>query len=230
VNAESPLVAASGPPPLRDTKPIGKDRITLTPAEVVEYYRVRVPQLSQRGRNWRGPCALHRGKRASLSVEQETGRWFCHSKCGHGGSIFDFEMLLTGADFKMALASVYAIVGRPLPERARMTRDELRTAQEAIIREQRERQDAEHFASAAMLMLEGELERLPADSPERRTWTRILDTLRTNPVAVLQHCKDNDANCVAAWVCAGREYEQRVQLRLAYVIMQMASEDVTDAA
>ena len=61
-------------------------------------------------------------------------------------------------------------------------------------------------------------------------WTDILDTLRADPVAIYRRCKGNDADFAAAWVRAGREHERRVQLRLAKIIMCMASEGVNNAA
>ena len=114
-------------------------------------------------------------------------------------------------------------------ERARMTREEWRAAQEAIERKQREQSDAEHSASAATIMLEDELERLPSDSSERRTWIRILETLRADPVAIYRLCKANDEKFAAAWVHAGRELERRVHIRLAELIMQMGSEATDEA-
>jgi hypothetical protein len=39
--------------------------------------------------------------------------WYCHSQCGRGGSLFDLEMALTGADFHSAANEVRRIVGRP---------------------------------------------------------------------------------------------------------------------
>jgi putative DNA primase/helicase len=85
----------------------------LTPLEVSEYYRVRVPHLEQRGSEWRAGCPIHNGKDPNFSVNAETGLWMCHSQCGRGGSIYDLEMALTGADFPDAAREVRRIVGRP---------------------------------------------------------------------------------------------------------------------
>jgi len=139
-------------------------------------------------------------------------------------------MILTGTDFKGALASVYAIIGRPMPERTRLSRAEWRVAQEAAEQEECEYRDAEHFASIATLLLEADLERLPPDSHERRKWTLILDTLRVDPVAIYRRYKDNDQQLAAAFIRAGRDRERRVQVRVARVIMRMASEGVNHAA
>jgi DNA primase len=83
------------------------------PAEVAAYYRVRAPKIHQRGkREWRGACPIHKGTGDNFSVEAETGRWYCHSKCGRGGDLLDFEMTTTGSQFVEARAEVFRIVGR----------------------------------------------------------------------------------------------------------------------
>src|SRR5579862_1452866 len=151
------MAATIGPNASRSAKPMFRPRIAFSRAELAAYYRVRFPRLSQRGRHWRGPCPLHRGDGQSFSVNPETGCWFCFSRCG-GGSLLDFEMVLSGADFKTALAAVHAIVGRPIPELARMTHAEWRAVLEAQKREEREREEAIRFAGVAVLILEDELE------------------------------------------------------------------------
>lgn len=133
--------------------------IAFTSGEVSKYYAARVPHLKQRRTaEWRGPCPLHHGKHHNFAVEFGTGRWFCHSQCRRGGTLIDLEMALTGADFRAALAAVHAVVGRPMPERVRMTREEWRAIREGREREERERCEAEYFAGAAILLLEGELD------------------------------------------------------------------------
>jgi putative DNA primase/helicase len=85
----------------------------LTPSEVSEYYRVRMPRLDQRGNEWLAGCPIHNGKDPNFSVNAETGLWMCHSQCGRGGSIYDLEMALSSADFPDAAREVRRIVGRP---------------------------------------------------------------------------------------------------------------------
>ena len=85
----------------------------LTPAEVSAYYAARVPYLPQRGHQWRCPCPIHQGKNDNFTVEAETGKWYCHSKCDRGGSIYDLEMELSNSDFRTAANEVRRIVGRP---------------------------------------------------------------------------------------------------------------------
>jgi CHC2 zinc finger len=82
-------------------------------AEVSTYYSIRVPNMGQRGGEWRAPCPIHCGKRESFAVNSENGLWRCHSKCGKGGNILSLEMELSGADFKAAAAQVDRILGRP---------------------------------------------------------------------------------------------------------------------
>lgn len=84
----------------------------LTPSEVAEYYRVRMPGLEQRGNEWRAGCPIHDGKDPNFSVNAETGLWMCHSQCGRGGSIYDLEMALSSTDFPDAAREVRRIVGR----------------------------------------------------------------------------------------------------------------------
>jgi putative DNA primase/helicase len=83
-------------------------------SEVAVYYAARVPKLQQRGHEWRGPCPVHNGDGDNFSVNSETGKWYCHSQCGRGGSVFDLEMALTNVDFPPAANEVRRIIGRPL--------------------------------------------------------------------------------------------------------------------
>ena len=117
-----------------------------------------------------------------------------------------------------------------MTERSRISRDEWTAAKQAQEREEVERDEAAYFAGAAILLLEGELERLPVDSSERRTWTHILDTLKAEPVTIYRIFARNDARAAAAWVQAGLEHERRVHLRLGELIMQMVPKEISDAA
>jgi hypothetical protein len=83
-----------------------------TPAEISKYYAARVPDLPQRGTEWRGGCPIHHGKDPNFAVNPETGQSYCHSQCGRGWDIISLEMELSGVDFSHALARVEAIVGR----------------------------------------------------------------------------------------------------------------------
>jgi DNA primase len=83
-----------------------------TSAEVVRYYAIRLPEFRQSGREWRGPCPLHHGKRDSFAINSETGDWYCHSDCGRGGSLIGFEIELTGKPLAEAAAEARALVGR----------------------------------------------------------------------------------------------------------------------
>ena len=87
-------------------------RQLLSAVELFSYYRTRVPGLKMQGREWRGPCPIHEGKRDSFSVSAETGLWRCFSECADGGSIFDLEMKLAGRPFPEARTEVERIVGR----------------------------------------------------------------------------------------------------------------------
>ena len=85
---------------------------TYTPEQVAAYYAGRAPRVRQHGREWRGPCPLHDGNDDNFAVKSETGMWYCHSLCQRGGSMVDFEMALTGSDFRRAAAEVDRIVGQ----------------------------------------------------------------------------------------------------------------------
>jgi len=88
--------------------------VLLTPAKVARYYRIRLPRLRQTDADeWRGPCPIHGGQRDSFAVERQTGRWYCHSECARGGSVYDLEMALSDCDFATAAAEVRGIVGGP---------------------------------------------------------------------------------------------------------------------
>jgi hypothetical protein len=82
------------------------------PGEIARYYKVQAPGIRQRGKEWRGPCPLHQGKRDSFAINPRTGEWFCHSECGRGGSLIDFEIELGGRAFAEAAREVRAICGR----------------------------------------------------------------------------------------------------------------------
>jgi len=87
--------------------------LKFTHAEVAAYYAQRIPDLKQSDYvEWRGRCPLHDGDDDNFAVNPRNGLWFCHSRCGRGGSIFDLEMALSETDFKTAKAEVFRIVGR----------------------------------------------------------------------------------------------------------------------
>jgi len=85
----------------------------LTPQEISNYIRERLPGLEQSGEELRWRCPVHGGEGMNFTISATTGMWYCHSQCGRGGSLFDLEMALTGADFHSAANEVRRIVGRP---------------------------------------------------------------------------------------------------------------------
>ena len=88
--------------------------VAWTPAEVAAYWSAAYPDLRQHGAEWRGKCPLHSGRRDSFAVSPASGVWCCHSECGRGGSLIDFEMKRTGCSFPDALKAAQQIVGRPV--------------------------------------------------------------------------------------------------------------------
>jgi uncharacterized protein (DUF927 family) len=87
--------------------------LSFSPTEVRCYYGARVPALKQTSApEWRGPCVLHDGRDPNLAINAATGEWYCHSQCGRGGDIIEFEREYAGVDFVEAKQRVYDIVGR----------------------------------------------------------------------------------------------------------------------
>lgn len=84
-----------------------------TSAEIQHYYAIRVPAAIQKGRQWRGPCPVHRGKDPNFSVESNTGMASCHSQCMRGWDILSLEMELTSTSFAKAKEAVFKLLGRP---------------------------------------------------------------------------------------------------------------------
>jgi hypothetical protein len=92
-------------------------RINLSEGEITRYYEARIPKLHRLGGELRAACPIHKGQRESFAVNVETGQWFCHSQCGRGGSIFDFETELTGSNGKEARDAVLQLAGHLEQER-----------------------------------------------------------------------------------------------------------------
>jgi hypothetical protein len=88
----------------------------LSQSEIRRYYESCVRGLKKSGGKLRAPCPLHKGKRDSFVIDPATGGWYCHSECGRGGSIFEFESEITGADLTAAKNAVLRAVGRVQPE------------------------------------------------------------------------------------------------------------------
>jgi len=96
--------------------------LEFTTSEISVYYGERLPKLPQRGREWRGPCPVHGGKRDSFAVNPETGAAYCHSSCAKGWNPITFEQEIHGGTPKEAVERVKRIIGRvdPAPVRKRI--------------------------------------------------------------------------------------------------------------
>ncbi len=70
-----------------------------------------MPKLKRQGREWRGPCPIHNGKRDSFAVNPETGQWMCHSECGRGGDMIALEAALTGVSREAAREEIERMTG-----------------------------------------------------------------------------------------------------------------------
>lgn len=86
--------------------------VALSRSEVAAYFAVRLPDLPQRGEEWRAPCPIHQGKDRNFAVNADTGQSICHSQCGRGWDVLSFEQESTGVDFPAAKAEVFRIIGR----------------------------------------------------------------------------------------------------------------------
>jgi CHC2 zinc finger len=86
--------------------------LPLSESENLEYYGKRLSDLKGGRRNRRARCPLHGGEGLNLAVDVETGLWYCHSQCGRGGDVFEFESLLNGGTFPEVKRRVYETVGR----------------------------------------------------------------------------------------------------------------------
>jgi hypothetical protein len=199
--------------------------ITLASSEVAIYYAARVPNLLQRGKQWRAHCPIHRGKHDSFSVEAATGLWRCWSDCGRGGDIIALEIALTGAAWREAMAEVERIIGRILLDRPG-TRGERRALAERREREQLEMRAAEFFRIAAMSMAEHVLDDLPEGVPERFGPTQLLLNLRRADGAellrVYNDYRAREPQLAAALVFAGEHAWQRMCTRLARFVARGA--------
>jgi hypothetical protein len=191
--------------------------IALSASEVAMYYTSRVSDLRQRGKRWRGPCPIHRGKQDNFSVNSETGLWRCWSVCGRGGDIIALEVALTGAAWREAVAEVEHIIGRNLIDRP-ATRSGRRALAERREREQGEMRAAEFFRIAAASMAERVLAELPDAVPERFVPTQLLLSLRAShdsALAVYRDFREREPELTAALVYAGERTWERMCTRLA---------------
>jgi len=87
--------------------------VQLSRGEIAQYFRIRVPDLKQRGKEWRGPCPIHKGKDDNFAVNSETGAAYCHSQCQRGWGVVELEAELRGISAEEAFQSVKDILGIP---------------------------------------------------------------------------------------------------------------------
>jgi len=87
-------------------------KLPFNPTEISAYYRERAPKVAQVGSEWRGPCPIHDGTDDNFTVNPNTGMAYCHSQCGKGWSIMQFENALSGKSWKECRRDINAIVGR----------------------------------------------------------------------------------------------------------------------
>ncbi len=90
--------------------------IELSQSEVAAYYRQRVPNLRQSGKEPRTKCPVHGGDDPNFAVSLETGQATCFSLCQRGYDIFSLEQALSSCDFATAKRQVFSLIGRKEPE------------------------------------------------------------------------------------------------------------------
>jgi hypothetical protein len=181
--------------------------MNFTPSDVARYYAARVPNLRQRGKRWRGPCPIHRGKHENFSVDPETGLWRCWSGCARGGDVIALEMELTGSPWRGAVAELEQVIGRVLLDRP-ASRAERQSFAERRKLEIREIRDAESFRIAALAMAEQTLEELRDAVPERFGPTQLLLSLRLTDnaglLALYRDLRERNPRLAEALVLSGQ--------------------------
>ncbi|MBS1830567.1 MAG: DUF927 domain-containing protein [Acidobacteria bacterium] len=83
-----------------------------TPQEIRRFYAQRLPKLKAHGKEWRGPCPIHKGTRDSFAVNAATGQAYCHSECARGWSMVELEAELAGFDTAQACKEIAKLVRR----------------------------------------------------------------------------------------------------------------------
>ena len=92
------------------------------PRLTVDAVYAEVRWTHRKGRHWRGPCPLHGGRNPSFSVDTESLRWKCWSKCGTSGSALDYlnrGAKVKGRAFKEAVARAAELAGVAMPDGTR---------------------------------------------------------------------------------------------------------------
>ena len=181
-------------------------------SEISDYYSFHIPALKQaRAGRWRGPCPLHGGTGDNFILDLAKGLWFCFTKCGRGGGLIDFEMSLNRTDFRTALVAINSLLGRPMPEQVRLTRDEREISLQARERQRQELSEAFFFADAATLVAEAVLEELDPCHDERTFETRLIEDMRRDARAVYRDWHRRWPIMTAALVNIGRRHDRRLQ-------------------
>lgn len=70
-----------------------------------EAYRPYVKKLKKAGKGYQGLCCFHPDKNPSLSIDPDTGRWYCHA-CGEGRDFFDFYARVHGLNAERDFPSI----------------------------------------------------------------------------------------------------------------------------
>jgi len=93
----------------------------LTAAEIARYYAVRLGRnLDSNGkRQTLVLCPFHQDRNPSLSINLETGQWYCQAGCGKG-YVFEFEMKQSGSTFPESRRRVFEAIGRPAEKQGTM--------------------------------------------------------------------------------------------------------------
>ena len=95
-------------------RPISKETI-LRSLPIKTYYEREVPTIRWNGKEGMALCPFHEDSKPSLSVNPETGVYFCHG-CGEKGNIFDFHMSRHTLSFPDALKELAVFAGIAEPQ------------------------------------------------------------------------------------------------------------------
>ena len=116
------------------TKPISKETV-LNSLQIKTYYETELPSIKWNGGSeGSGLCPFHQDTHPSLSVNLETGLFYCHS-CKQKGDVFGFHMAKHGLSFPEALEELAEVSNSNWKRRGRggvISRQEDATAQHSI--------------------------------------------------------------------------------------------------
>jgi len=166
----------------------------LTPAEIARYYAVRLGRnLDSNGkRQILVLCPFHQDRNPSLSINLETGQWYCHAGCGKG-YVFEFEMKLSESPFPESKRRVFEAIGRRVENQGTMQQLETYSYQSesgAELFQVRRYVGADGRKSFPQFRPDGRGGYIPGVRGVRRVLYRLPDVIAASEVLVVEGEKD----------------------------------------